>query len=193
MSQSPGRRRWGVAITAGIGAGAAVLSFDHALTVARSLGTEGRLAYVVPLLPDGLVVLSSLALWDAHESSQRRPRSAIFGLVLGVLVTITLNVVAGHAWGRLLNALAPVALLVAVAVLEGAFRDRSVAGYSVAAFSQDQPAEPVTADDALSLLIASSSRRVLADRLGVTPYRVEKWAKQLAEPAGAGLNGDGHA
>lgn len=118
-------RRTKIAVTCAIGAAAAVLSYDHGLTVTRWTGTHGWPAYLVPLLPDGLILLSSAELYDAAQAAARRSPAAVTGLVVGIVVTIIMNVASGwhHGWGgRLLSALAPVALIIAVWVLESGFR-----------------------------------------------------------------------
>lgn len=120
------------AVMAVIAAFAAVLSYNHALMVAREVGNHGRLAYLVPLLPDGLIVLSSLDLYEAARARAPRPRWATFGLGLGVAVTLVMNAAAG--WrdgpgGVLVAVLAPVSFIVALEILIGLVRrGRSAAG-----------------------------------------------------------------
>lgn len=128
LARRPTSRHVKIALAVFIGGGAAVLSYSHGLEITRELGTRNWLAYVVPLLPDGLIGLSSAELYDAAKDAGARgsrPAAALIGLVVGVVVTIVMNVAAAWhlGWGaRLLNALAPVALLIAVWVLEGGFR-----------------------------------------------------------------------
>jgi hypothetical protein len=113
------------AVMAVIAAFAAVLSYNHALYVAREVGNHGRLAYLVPLLPDGLIVLSSLDLYEAARARVRRPAWASFGLGLGVAVTLVMNAAAGWrdgAGGVLVAVLAPVSFIVSLEILIGLVR-----------------------------------------------------------------------
>ena len=116
-----------VAVGAGLllGAGVAVLSYEHALIVARWWGAAGPTAYLVPLLGDGLIVVCSAALYEAAQAQAARPWQARAGLWLGIAVTVALNVASGwqHGWAsRCLNGLSPVALLVAIEVLMVMFK-----------------------------------------------------------------------
>ena len=60
--------RTGVVITTLIGVATAVVSYYHALFVVREAGTTGRLAYLVPLFADGLILLCSTALYAAAQA-----------------------------------------------------------------------------------------------------------------------------
>ena len=55
-------RREAVAVFAVMGVIAAVVSYRHALQVVRAAGTGGGWAYLPPLLPDGLIYISAVAL-----------------------------------------------------------------------------------------------------------------------------------
>lgn len=108
-----------------LGAGVAVLSYEHALTVARWWGAHNWTAYLVPLLGDGLIVVCSAVLYDAAQAKAPRPWQGVAGLWLGIAVTVALNVASGwpHGWAtRCINALPPVVLLVAIEVLMVMFR-----------------------------------------------------------------------
>lgn len=125
LARRPTSRHVKIGLAVFIGGAAAVLSYSHGLEVTRDLGTPDPLAYVVPLLADGLIGLCSAELYDAAKDDGSRPAAALVGLVVGVVVTIVMNVAAAWhlGWGaRLLNALAPATLLIAVWVLEGGFR-----------------------------------------------------------------------
>ncbi|MGO9159765.1 MAG: DUF2637 domain-containing protein [Streptosporangiaceae bacterium] len=191
-------RRTKILITCSIGAAAAVLSYDHGLTVTRWFGTEGRVAYLVPLLPDGLIGLSSAELYDAAKSGARRPVAAVTGLVLGIVVTIVMNVASGwhHGWGgRLLNALAPLALIIAVWVLEVGFRrgqDGPLLSLVPATCDHLVPATARPPEKAAALWRhieacegKTPTQREVGRRLGIH----HATAGQLVK---AGLNGDGH-
>lgn len=188
MNQSRATRRFAVAVTLFIAFAAAALSYDHALIVARLVGTEPPLAYLVPLLPDGLIVLSSTALYEAAQAHAVRPGWATGGLVLGIGVTLVLNVASGwpHGWGgRLLNALPPLALIVAIEVLIGIFR--RVRAEAQGAVTEPGPKPPVHL--ALARIREDYSQRQLADALGLNPTHVQRKWPRLEH---AVLNGDGH-
>lgn len=182
-------------VTLFIALAAAALSYDHALDVAEATGTEPPAAYLVPLLADGLIVLSSAGLYEAAQSRSPRPGWATLGLVLGVGVTLVLNVAAGwhHGWGgRLLNALAPVALIVAIEVLIGIFRrGRNLSETYVSDTSdvESGPAEPVPVHDALARLTLDYSQRELAAALDLPRSTVQRKWPRLATAA---VNGDGN-
>src|SRR5271170_6260263 len=102
-----------VGITSAIGLATAIVSYSHALYIVRLAGNTGPVAYLVPLFADGLILLSSTALYAAVQARVDRPPWATAGLIIGVAVTITMNVAAGAAnprarvAGSLVAALAP--------------------------------------------------------------------------------------
>jgi hypothetical protein len=114
-----------VAITSLIGAATGVVSYSHGLYVARDVGNTGLIAWLVPGFADGLILLSSNALYAATQSGVRRPAAAYAGLITGILVTVVMNVSAGwhEGWGgRLVAALAPTVFLLSLEVLFWLFR-----------------------------------------------------------------------
>lgn len=115
----------GVVITSLIGVATGIVSYSHALDVARTVGCHGLIAALVPLFADGLILLSSAALYAAAQASVRRPLVAWAGLVTGIAVTVVMNVSAGwhQGWGgRLVAALAPAVFLISLEVLIWLFR-----------------------------------------------------------------------
>ena len=196
MNQSRATRRFAVAVTLFIALAAAALSYDHALIVARLVGTEGRWAYLVPLLPDGLIVLAFSSMYDATQCKAPRPGWATVGLGLGIAVTLVLNVASGWRHGdggRLLNALPPLALLVAIEVLVGVFRrgrDLSETYVSGGESSDGEPVELVPVQVALARLSTEYSQRELAAAIGVPRTTVQRnWPRP--DQAMAVMNGDG--
>jgi hypothetical protein len=117
-----------VGITSAIGLATAVVSYSHALYVVRDVGNAGPIAYLVPLFADGLILLSSTALYAAAQARVKRSLWATAGLIIGVAVTIVMNVAAGAAvprarvGGALVAALAPLVFLVSLEVLVWLFR-----------------------------------------------------------------------
>ena len=104
-----------------IAAIAAVVSYSDGLQVARLAGATGRVAYLYPLLPDGLIVICLIALYEgARMTPAKRPGWASAGLVLGAGLTLAQNVGAGAATGVLLaviDGFVPVVFFVAAEVL----------------------------------------------------------------------------
>lgn len=173
MSQSRATRRFAVAVTLFIALAAAALSYDHAFIVAKLVGTGPRMALLVPLLPDGLIVLAFASMQDAAQMKAPRPGWATVGLGIGVAVTVVLNVASGwhHGWGgRLLNALPPLALLVAIEVLIGIVRrgrDGKVDSFPVDNADQDGPLEVVPVHVALARLTDEYPKRQIAAAIGL--------------------------
>lgn len=184
---------------AGVSAIAAVVSYFHALAVVRSAGAVPPVAYLVPFLADLVILGASAALLDASRGSHLRPRLATFSLAAGIAVTVAMNVAAGVAHGltgALVAGWPALAFILALESLVGMVRrGRSVREsrneYHVA--GRDEPEEPPSTDEALRLLLATGSRRVLADALSVPKSRVDSWAARFAQvaevTAGPSLNG----
>lgn len=119
-----GVRATGIAVTSLIALGTAIVSYNHALDVVRLVGNHGRIAYLIPLFADGLIFLCSTALFAAAQAGIVCLWAWI-GLVIGVAVTLTMNVAAGlpgGPGGALVGALTPVVLLISLAVLEWLMR-----------------------------------------------------------------------
>lgn len=197
-------RRTAVSITAGIGAAAAILSYEHALAVTQLLGNSGWETYLVPLLPDGLIGAGSAALYQAAQAGARRAWQAASAVITGILVTVTLNVASGlyheghptrwMVFGRpALNALAPVALLLAIGVLERMFRRD--AQPAAAAGPETALAPPGPAgdrpprewlDDWIRLLRGRMTERGAAAALGISRSRVRAVPDLAVAGGGAG-------
>jgi hypothetical protein len=192
-----------VSITAGIGAAAAILSYEHALAVTLLLGNSGWETYLVPLLPDGLIGAGSAALYQAAQAGADRAWQAIAAVITGILVTVTLNVASGlyheghpsrwMVFGRpALNALAPVALLLAIGVLERMFRRVRQAAAMEAADelvlpdpSEDQaPREWL--DEAIRTLLGRMPERAAARALGISRSRIRTVPGLAVAGGGAG-------
>jgi hypothetical protein len=110
---------------AGFTAAAAVISYNDGLFLIRYAGVAGWVAYLYPLLPDGLIVISSASLYEAALTGVRRPRWAMTGLVLGASLTLAMNLAAGLAVSRLLAAadsVVPVVFFFALEILIGLIR-----------------------------------------------------------------------
>lgn len=199
-------RRFAGTIAALIAAGAAYVSYTHGLDVARWVGNTGTVAYVVPALPDGLIAISTVSLYEAAQTTGRRPPWAIVGLVLGIGLTIVMNVAAGtrHGWGgALVAAMVPVVLLLALEILTGVVR-RGRGGASTApapaTLADVEPPEAVPGqppaewlDEQIRTLRRRMPERATAEALGVSRTRVQTAMKRAVLPAAPEpvLNGAG--
>jgi Protein of unknown function (DUF2637) len=189
--RTPASRTFAVGAALFLGAAMAVLSYDHGLITAEKTGTGPPFAYLVPLLADGMFVLSTAALYDAAktgqsgESKPKRPRWPMFGLLLGGGVTVAMNLYAGWSHGlggRLLYSAPPVFLVVAVEILVGVFRRRPEAPSA-------EPlghAEPPPLEVALARLAEDYGQRKLADALDIPRTRLQRY---IATGDGSGSGG----
>lgn len=181
----------GVLTMAAFAAAAAVISYNDGLFLVRLAGTRGHLAYLYPLLPDGLIVISWTSMYEAGLTGVPRPRWATAGIVLGACLTVSMNVSAGvlhNQLDALIDGVVPVVFFVALEILMGTIkRGRGgAAGPAVpAASGQQQTGEPPTTDEALRVLVATASIRGLAEDLGVPKGRVEAWVRRTRTPAEA--------
>lgn len=203
-SQPDATRDWGWTIglpMVALAAFAAVISYTDGLFLIRLAGEHGRVAYLYPLLPDGLIVISWKSLHDAAREGVPRPGWATAGLVLGAGLTLAMNVAAGLAHSSL-DALAdgfvPVVFFVALEILIGHVRrgrGGDVAQPVPAACDHPEPVPPLSLDEAIRLAFDAglSKRRIALDFECGRP-RVDQTLPpepKAAELAGASLNGSG--
>ena len=188
------RSRWlpaGVALAAALSGITGVISYQHGLYVARLTGNTGLAVYLVPLVPDLMIAMSSVTLIEASRRSERPP-TAMVALVAGIGWTVAQNIAGGWhggVGGRLIAAGIPLALVATFESLLWLLRNRR-RGAGAPAANQSQPAGPVSAEAALKALLASDSQRRVAELLGVPRSRVQALARQVAEPAEtAAMNG----
>jgi hypothetical protein len=181
-------RREAVAVFAVMGLIAAVVSYRHALQVVRDGGTGGGWAYLPPLLPDGLIYISAVALYEAAHCGARRPRWAVAGLILGCLVTLVMNVASGwpdrngSAW---ISALAPVVLFFALEILTGVLRrgQRGHEGQQPAGTGDRLPA--MSLDEAMRAAAPFMSQRELAAAFRVGKTTAARKGRPMDAPAAA--------
>jgi len=165
---------------------AAVISYNDGLFLTHLAGIGGRLAYLYPLLPDGLIVISWTSMYEAGLTGVPRPAWATAGIALGACLTVSMNVAAGimhNGLAALVDGVVPVVFFVALEILVGLLRRRrGTPGTAPAAGQAEtgETAEPPTTDEALRVLLATTTRRGLAEALGVPKSRVETWARQVS-------------
>lgn len=207
-------RRLGGAITALIAGGAAYVSYTHGLYVAHWVGNTGPAAFVVAALPDGLIAISTVSLYQEARETGLRPPWAMVGLCLGIGLTVVMNVAAGtrHGWGgALVAAMVPVVLLLALEILTGVVRRGRGAGghgpspaalvlpdsFGATGATEGQPPREWL-DSAILTLRTELSERATADALGISRNRVAAAAEATPGPGGPdrpqdelALNGSG--
>ena len=107
-----------------------------------------------------------------------RPRWATGGIVLGLCLTVSMNVAAGVLHNRLdalIDGVVPVVLFVALEILMGSIRaDRDSAAGAAGPGRGETPPAPTTRQ-AMRVLLGTASIRGLADEIGVPKSRVEAW------------------
>jgi uncharacterized protein DUF2637 len=186
----PGRatrsRRWRAGVgMAYLAAAAAVISYLDGLYLVHLAGAIGLVAYLYPLLPDGLIVVSFESIHDARQSGHGRPGWATTGIILGAVLTLGMNVAAGAGLivpMALVDGVVPVVFFVALEILIGLIRrgrgslSPMVTGDAPATSIQPEPAEPPDMLTALRWLVEADSQRKLAAALGVPKSRIQAWA-----------------
>lgn len=170
----------------------AVISYTDGLYLIRYAGADGWSAYLYPLLPDGLILICSVRL---YEAAPERPRWAMAGVIIGIVLTLAMNVGAGvlHNWMyALADGVVPVIFFVALEVLRGAVRRREAASVPAADTAaaalpgpertEPEPAEPRVPEAILLDLIKSGTRQEIGDLIGVSKSRVQRLHDRLTRP-----------
>jgi hypothetical protein len=125
-----------------LAAGAAVVSYNDGLYLVRLAGITGTVAYLYPLLPDGLIIISWSSVYEAGLAGlARRPAWATAGIALGACLTLAMNVGAGVLHNRLqsvVDGVVPVVLFVALEILVGLLR-RAHGTVAATGDSQENP------------------------------------------------------
>ena len=191
-------------VSLGLAAVAAVISYRDGLFVARLAGNRDDQAYLYPFLPDGLIVVCLLALYEASRAKMKRSRWAMGGLVLGIVLTLAQNVYAGLAHTVLdavLDGMVPVVFFIAVEVVlwhvrrgrgETPHGDDSRLSPATTEPARDTQGQPPSAwlDDQIMVLLSRMSLRSTADAFGVSKTRVETAKRRAALTATESPAGD---
>ena len=93
--QSAARRRTAVAALALLSLITGYISYLHGFEVAILTGNPRMVAYWLPLVPDLMIVTSSMTLLEARAENLGRPVMAMVALVAGIGWTVAQNVAAG--------------------------------------------------------------------------------------------------
>jgi hypothetical protein len=81
---------------AGVSLIAGIASYFHALAVVEAAGATPPVAYLVPALADLVILGASADLLAASRAKHNRPKLTMVSLGVGVVVTLTFNVVSPH-------------------------------------------------------------------------------------------------
>lgn len=98
---------------------AAAASYTHMRTLAAEHGQSAPIAAMVPISVDGLMVVATIAMHDDKQAGQRVRRSAWAAFIVGVLASVTANVLSApdDLTARVISAWPAVALLLVVELL----------------------------------------------------------------------------
>lgn len=173
-----------------------VVSYIHARWVAVDVGNTGAVSWLIPFVPDLLIVTSSVVLLKSARLG-KRPWQAWLSLIIGAVVTIVMNVAAGlhdGPWSACVAGLIPVAFILTFETLVVMVRQ-------AASVLTDEPAAgcghkvATTLDEAIVAAAQVLPYVKVAENFGVHRNRVGRLMKApVVQPvqAAAGLNGDGH-
>jgi len=154
-----------------------IVSYEHGLEVVRATGTSGRVAYLVPFVPDLMIVTSSLTLMEAAAVRTRRPLVAVAALVAGIGSTVAMNVAAGWQEGPG-GALIAGAIPVAFVLTFEAFLWLSRLGRRPAAAGQGEAGcdhlPPLSLDAAIAAAYGHLPKRQIAAAFETSRARVAK-------------------
>lgn len=186
---------------AGLAVITGIISYQHGLDVARAAGAVGIVAYLIPLVADLLIAASSLSILDASRHGGGRPLFAWVSLAVGIVVTVVMNVAAAwsHGWApRLLNAVAPVALILSYETLMSMIRrhraralGEDTPSHSEVTSSQCPHMPAKTAEDAAVVAYfhakdcegSRPSQRQLAEFFGINRAKLSELIKKAEEPS----------
>jgi hypothetical protein len=195
MSEATRAARWTIWLSlAAVSLTAAVASYLHALTVVQAADGRTAVAWFIAALADPAIFAASVNIIDASRRGDGQPWWSWVAIAVAVAVTLGMNVAAGSprdipSW--CVNVWPPVAFLLALeSLMSYVRRGRGGAGVEAspavpATPRHLEPPEPPTTDAALALLLATGSRRGLAEALGVPKSRVDTWAARLSRSSAA--------
>lgn len=175
------RRRAAVVTLTGLSGITGAVSYEHGRAVVLATGSTGIVSWLIPAIPDLLLINGSLTMLEASAMGVERPWTAKGAVAVGIGWTIAANVVAGlhGGWGGALIAGGiPVAFLLALECLmwmarrgRKAAADMADTEEDMADIRQDAPhAEPANGN-------AAEARRLHAENPGMTQAEI---AEKLA-------------
>lgn len=182
----------------------AVVSYLHALAVVRAVGNSGLVSFLIPFVPDMMIVTASVALLARARAGLARPPLAVVSLLVGIGVTLAMNVAAGWPHGlpgALVAALPPVGFILSLETLLGLVRRDHAAAVAtpVAApvarpvATRPRPAkvakgrpDPATTEAAVLAALATnpdSTHKELAAAAGVSERTARRYRARLTAAA----------
>jgi hypothetical protein len=186
VSQSKARRRTGVAALAALSAITGYISYLHGYQIAILVGNPKEVAYWLPLVPDLMIVTSSMTLLEARATTGARPLMSMVALAAGIGWTVAQNVAAGlhdSTGNAVISAGVPLAFVLTFESLLWQFRQNRDRSHPAT------DAGPVDVADTLQRLVEhyGSQRRAVAElRIPRDHLR-----KLITAPADVALNGSG--
>jgi Protein of unknown function (DUF2637) len=171
-------RRFLAALTlAALSAITGIVSYEHGLEVVRLAGNTGLVAFLVPLVPDLMIVTSSLTLLEASAVKAPRPGMAMVALVAGIGWTVAMNVAAGWrhgTGGALIAAGVPLAFVVTFESLLWLYRRGRGGVFPEPAPATHGHVPPLTLDAVIEAAAPHLSKRQIAAAFEVSRARVDK-------------------
>jgi hypothetical protein len=190
VSHSRARRRTAVAALALLSAITGYISYLHGFEVAILVHNPRAVAYWLPLVPDLMIVTSSMTLLEARASAGVRPFTSMTALVAGIGWTVAQNVAAGlhdSPGNALISAGVPLAFVLTFESLLSQFRQAREGKADINCPPDD--AGPVDVAGTMRQLVEFyGSQRAASDELRIPRDHLRKL---IAVPAGAAMNGDG--
>jgi len=119
-------------VVLGVAVIAAIVSYEHAYELVRAHGENGWTARLVPLTVDGLIYSSSMVMLQSARRHVQVPALARWLLALGIVATLTANVMHGLGHGPIGAAVAAwpaVALVGSYELLMSLIRSGRTADY----------------------------------------------------------------
>jgi hypothetical protein len=90
-----------VASVLSVAAVAAVISYQHAVTIVTTHGEPGTIGHLYPIVIDGLIIAASMVLLDAARHRETPPALSFWMLGAGIAATFAVNILAGVSFGFL--------------------------------------------------------------------------------------------
>ncbi|MEU0532170.1 DUF2637 domain-containing protein [Amycolatopsis tolypomycina] len=132
--------------TALVALGAAFASYRHGLRFALRFGADETTAWIWPLIVDGLLTIATVELWKSGSGSRWQ---AWLAFVFGISLSLCANVASApelSIFGVMVAACPPLALLLAVELLNRALERRRSPSVPVADVAPDTASDKLSTD-----------------------------------------------
>ncbi len=147
--------------TALVALGAAFASYRHGLRFALRFGADETTAWIWPLIVDGLLTIATVELWKSGSGSRWQ---AWLAFVFGISLSLCANIASAaelSAFGIMVAACPPLALLLAVELLNRALQRRRSPLMQTADVVQDTTPDKLSTDLEQSVDNPQSRHRAL--------------------------------